>query len=262
MAHPTALLSESQPHTGRYLQRRIDATDADISAISSLLRKGVRVGNEQQDREHHLDEMIIKPWGKEFRAYADDFIDVWHLQINSGHATSMHAHPRKVTYLLCLAGTGVTTSLAGAVDLNPGVVLRIGRGAFHSTENAAGSDEPLVLIEVETPRNKYDLMRLRDGYQREGAGYEQASVYMDAQPKKVPYLPNAKMCKASPCGGYVFGIHSGMDIHYRRRAAGDYLVPMGIRELVNDQMDILTNHPDDTREPQLDSYYLSIRHIS
>lgn len=92
---------------------RIDAGEADVAAMNSLSRRGVRVGNENIDADIHLHEMIPKPWGQEYRAYADDFLDVWHLQINPGHSTSMHAHPRKTTYLLCLSGSGMTRTLRG-----------------------------------------------------------------------------------------------------------------------------------------------------
>jgi mannose-6-phosphate isomerase-like protein (cupin superfamily) len=240
---------------------RIEASDADIAALNSLLRRGVRVGNENCDADLHLQEMIPKPWGQEYRVYADDFLDVWHLQINPGHATSMHAHPRKTTYLLCLSGQGRTTTLAGQIEVTRGTVLRIGRGAFHTTENT-GVDEPLMIVEVETPRNKYDLVRLRDGYQRAGTGYEQRATNLTVTPRKVAFLPNTRMCKNSPCGSYAFEILSGMDVHYRRRSAGAYLVPLGVAEIISDQMAILTDHPADTRRPNLDSYYLGIRRVA
>lgn len=237
----------------------LDVTDSDISALTGLLRTGVRVGNEHEERDLHLSEMIIKPWGCEYRAYVDDFIDVWQLTINAGHATSMHAHPRKVTYLICLAGSGVTHLLNGDVDVRSGTILQIGRGVFHSTESIG--PEPLILVEVETPRNKYDLVRLKDGYQRAGTGYEQLSEAMTAKPRKLKYMPNASMCTLSPCGKYGFGIRSGMDIHYRRHSAGDFLIPLCISGIVRGEVDILTSEPSDIRAPKLDTYYLSISRI-
>lgn len=71
--------------------------------------------------------------------FADDYLDAWHLSIDSGHGTSMHAHPRKVTQLPCLAGTGVTETLNGDFEVHPGTLLRIDGGAFHSTR-AEGPD--------------------------------------------------------------------------------------------------------------------------
>lgn len=250
----------SSSTTGDHQMIRIDARDADIAAINSLSRRGVRVGNENTELDTHLHDLILKPWGQEYRAYVDDFLDVWQLQINPGHSTSMHAHPRKTTYLLCLAGAGATHTLNGSHSFAAGAVLRIGRGAFHSTENC-GRD-PLMIVEVETPRNKYDLIRLRDAYNRAGKGYEQTAADLNISAKTVSYLPNARMCKSSPCGSYAFDILSGMDVHYRRYSAGTYLVPLGFAELVSDWMDILTDRPEDGRKPNLDCYYLGIRQVA
>lgn len=49
--------------------------------MTNLLRRGVRVGNEDSDGDRHLHEMIPKPWGRAYRVYVDDFLDVWHLEI-------------------------------------------------------------------------------------------------------------------------------------------------------------------------------------
>lgn len=255
----TALLGVQQTHSNT-APRRIDAADADIAEMDSLLRGGLRIGNENDDIDAHLHDMIPKPWGREYRVYVDDFLDVWHLQINPGHATSMHAHPRKTTYLLCLSGTGETHTLAGTIGLSRGTVLRIGRGAFHSTETTS-TTEPLMIVEVESPRNKYDLVRLRDGYARAGKGYERVATELHVAAKKVPFLPNARIRKESPCGGFTFDILSGMDVHYRRYSLGAYLVPLSVSEMINDRMTILTDRSDDVRRPNLDSYYLGIRHV-
>ena len=238
----------------------VETTDSDMASVNSLLRRGVRVGNESCDEDQHLHELIPKPWGQEYRAYSDDFLDVWHLQINPGHATSMHVHPRKTTYLLCLAGNGIMHTLAGAQEFGPGAVVRIARGAFHSTENSGG--QPLMLVEVETPRNKYDLMRLRDSYNRVGESYEQHFDREQVAHRRVPYIPNARMCRTSPCGGFAFDILSGMDVHYRRRSAASYLIPLDCAAVITDSMEILTDGPHDDRKPNLDSYYLGIRRVA
>jgi len=225
------------------------------------MRRGGRSGNEDPEIHEHLQGLIPKPWGQEYRTYVDDYLDVWHLEIEPGHATSMHAHPRKLTCLLCLSGTGATHTLAGTIEVTAGTVLHIERGAFHSTENVSAA-EPLSIIEVETPRNKYDLLRLRDGYNRAGTGYESTGKRVAAALRKVSFLPNAWMRRTSPCGGFAFDIVSGMDVHYRRRSVGAYLVPLGIAEMLAGRMAILSDHPDDTRTPNLDCYYLGIRRVA
>ncbi len=112
---------------------RLDTGPADIAELKRLLRRGARVGNEQFDEDSHLDEVIPKPWGYEYRAYVDEFFDFWALHIDAPHSTSVHVHPRKLTYLLCLGGRGVTAGLDGtSVPIRQGSVVRIAPGA--STE--------------------------------------------------------------------------------------------------------------------------------
>lgn len=238
----------------------IDAGEADFAALHDLFRQGVRVNNEQLDDDPHLYELVPKPWGYEYRVYADDLLDVWELNIEPSHSTSMHAHPRKTTYLLCLSGEGTVSSLTAQTPISAGDIVRISRGAFHSTRNTGSST--LVLVEVETPRNKFDLVRYKDSYQRAGQGYEKATTALTVTSRRVPYLPNARLCRTSPNGRFGYSIVSGFDVHYRRRDSGAFLVPISVRELALDHMDILTDGPADERRPQLDSYYLAIRHHS
>jgi mannose-6-phosphate isomerase-like protein (cupin superfamily) len=168
------------PHTSRNCQVRLDPGSEDISVLIRMIEAGQRVENEDFARDHHLDEIIPKPWGYEYRAYVDDFFDLWALHIETGQTTSMHAHPRKLVQLLCLAGQGVTSGLNGQVPIQPGAVVRINPGAFHATRNTGPG--PLDLIEVESPRNKLDLWRLRDDYDREEDGYE-------TEARSAPSLP-------------------------------------------------------------------------
>ncbi len=41
---------------------------------------------------------------------------------------------------------------------------------FHQTHN--NSNEPIYVLEVETPDNKFDLIRIQDDYGRENSGFE------------------------------------------------------------------------------------------
>jgi len=45
--------------------------------LKRLTRVGARALNEQFDDDSHLNEIIPKPWGYEYRAYVDDFFDLW-----------------------------------------------------------------------------------------------------------------------------------------------------------------------------------------
>jgi mannose-6-phosphate isomerase-like protein (cupin superfamily) len=143
----------------------------------------------------YLDKMISKPWGHEYRIFADNFYDVWKLLIGKHEKTSMHCHPRKETMLLCLAGKGKVTFLTKEIIVEEGDYVLIGKGVFHSTENIG--DTELELIEVETPRNKFDLIRVADQYGRKNTKYESEGM-------EYPYFPtlyqmnNMKSAKLRP----------------------------------------------------------------
>ncbi|MBN0043417.1 hypothetical protein JS756_04740 [Streptomyces actuosus] len=236
---------------------RIDPGPRDFAALNEVVRKGSRIANESLDDDDHLNEIIPKPWGLEYRIYVDDFIDVWNLRIDEGESTSMHVHPRKLTYLLCLAGQGVTSTLTGDVPVGAGSLLRIGGGAFHASRSIGPG--PLWLVEVEAPRNKFDLIRLRDNYDRQGTAYEQdhaAAPELPARP--VSYLPQARLRDGSPCGSYSFSIRAGADVFYRRLEQDLFHVPLGLTGVVTGDVDILAPAQGDTRRPALDQYYLSL----
>jgi mannose-6-phosphate isomerase-like protein (cupin superfamily) len=235
----------------------IEASNKDKRALQDLLHQGIRAKHENFDDEPHLNRLVSKPWGQEYRAYADDFLDVWHLRIEPGHATSMHAHPRKATYLLCLSGVGLMTTMKGNVLISEGSVVRIARGAFHSTRCSEYGSH-LDLIEVETPRNKFDLVRLNDSYERKATSYETTATDLSTPAKKVAEVPQAVLCNLSPCKNYSFSIHTGMDVFYRRRILGQFLIPIGMDSVVTDNLVILTNDPEEELQPSQDTFYLCI----
>jgi mannose-6-phosphate isomerase-like protein (cupin superfamily) len=151
------------------LQRVVRCLDADIEATAKT-RDRVPARPASRDLSY-LDRLIRKPWGSEFRVYEDELTDVWSLHIRPMHRTSLHCHPHKLTALLCLEGTGTLSTCSGvAYALEPGVVLHIERGAYH--RSTAGSGTSLRLIEVETPGDKFDLLRLEDDYRNPATAYE------------------------------------------------------------------------------------------
>jgi mannose-6-phosphate isomerase-like protein (cupin superfamily) len=158
-------------------------SDRDANEVSEALRRNpYALGTEQFEEDTYLDGIIEKPWGCEYRVYADSFYDIWKLSIEAGHSTSMHCHPRKETSLLCLRGTGKVQFLSASYVIQDLDFIHIGKGVFHSTTNIGSSD--LDLIEVETPRNKLDLLRLTDRYGRAFTSYERKVLDVDC-----PLLP-------------------------------------------------------------------------
>lgn len=164
----------------------------------------------------YLDRLIHKPWGSEYRVYEDDLRDVWCLHIWPGQRTSLHCHRRKLTALLCLEGHGTLTTGAGVeYALEPGVVLQIEPGASH--RSAADSKMGLRLIEVETPKDKFDLLRIQDDYERTSKPYEGArkdAVPLALYPLVEQLAANASARVRAQCstGRYRFALETGQQI--------------------------------------------------
>ncbi len=144
----------------------------DADAVTRMLRI-TRVRREIPGKRKHrgLDYLIRKPWGEEYRIYDDVFLDAWLLWLRPGWRTSEHAHARKVTDLLCLSGHGEIMAGDGRRQpIEPGTTVHIDQGAVHATTAAT----ELVLVEIETPRDKLDVVRIKDDNGRAGRGYEKA----------------------------------------------------------------------------------------
>ncbi len=114
--------------------------------------------------------IVNKPWGHEYLMYQNGAVAVWYLHIHGGAQTSMHCHPRKKTGLILISGEARVSFLNDSVCLKPLSKLTIRAGLFHST--AALSAEGIALLEIETPCDKANLVRLEDEYGREEQPYE------------------------------------------------------------------------------------------
>jgi len=188
---------------------------------------------EQFDSAVHeyLDEVIPKPWGYEFRVYADDLYDVWKLCLFPGEGTSVHCHPRKETALLCLAGSGRMRLLGSEHQVAAGSVELIGKGVFHGTDNTGTGD--LHLVEVEVPRNKFDLVRLHDRYGRQGTQYETERVEAHSALKPGILTPRSKFRTTVPRDGFRFGIQAGLDLVTRRDQNLIFAVSLGVADALD-----------------------------
>lgn len=145
-------------------------SNKDIETVNHELSTGQSLHFENFITDSYLDEFIEKPWGHEYRVYSDLFVDVWRLYLDKEQQTSMHCHPRKETVLICLNGHIEISFFNEKKQLSNGDIAFIPKGVFHSTENIG--KKPAHIIEVETPRNKFDLIRKMDKYGRQGKGYE------------------------------------------------------------------------------------------
>ena len=118
----------------------------------------------------YKDVIVNKPWGYEYLAYENEHVGLWFLHINKDHQTSFHCHPKKDTGLIVLDGSVDVSFFNDINRLVAGRKIMIRKGLFHSTK--ALSEGGSNIFEIETPKNKHDLVRLEDKYGRETKPYE------------------------------------------------------------------------------------------
>ena len=134
--------------------------------------------NPQDIQDDHYDYskvVVKKPWGYEYLIFENESVAVWVLYLKNGALTSMHCHPGKKTSLIVLQGKVVCSSLTNNFERSVGEGLLIDKGAFHQTRSA--SESGAFIMEIESPVNKRDLVRLKDEYGREGKGYEKSDKH-------------------------------------------------------------------------------------
>ncbi len=115
--------------------------------------------------------MVKKPWGEEYIICKTKNAATWHLKINSRKKTSLHCHPKKKTGFILLDGkVEVMIGFYEKKILKAPDKLMIRPGLFHSTKGLSKKDS--IVLEIETPINKGDLVRYKDNYGRENKPYE------------------------------------------------------------------------------------------
>ncbi len=124
---------------------------------------------------NNFDNVIVqKPWGYEYLLYQNDTVALWYLYIKKGQETSLHSHPKKKTGLIVLSGGAEISFLSTKFKMFPSDKIMIRHGVFHKTQAITDDVE---LLEIETPVNKEDVVRLKDKYGRAGTPYENQSHY-------------------------------------------------------------------------------------
>ncbi|MGP1693490.1 MAG: cupin domain-containing protein, partial [Giesbergeria sp.] len=226
----------------------------DVSAFSDELAKGQKICFEDFVKDNYLDAIIEKPWGHEYRIYADMLIDVWKLMLASGQSTSMHCHHRKETVLMCLAGSLQINFLSRSILVEAGQFAHIPKGVFHSTDNVGDTDAHL--IEVETPRNKFDLVRMKDRYGRQSQPYETGK-----SPVEIPELrgdpgnPYVKIRHKDLQGLFAFDVLTGAQIKNRKQLP-DFSVSISIEAAINQRIEIFDKNMGSFQKIKSDVRYL------
>ena len=132
----------------------------------------------KQDPFDYSKVIVKKPWGYEYLVFENEFVAIWMLHIVRKRKTSMHSHPKKRTSLILLSGNATCSHLEGSEKLSPMDGVFIEEGVFHLTEASSElpidpqSENGIWVMEIESPPNKADLIRMKDEYGRSGKAYE------------------------------------------------------------------------------------------
>jgi len=121
------------------------------------------------------DLLVSKPWGSEYLIFENEFCAIWILDINYMENTSMHCHPQKETSLVCIDGEVSCNTLNQSYKLKALDGIRFSKKVFHQTQSI--SKKGSCILEIETPVNKFDLVRINDTYGRQGKEYEDKKHY-------------------------------------------------------------------------------------
>lgn len=114
--------------------------------------------------------VVNKPWGYEYLIFQNGSVAIWVLNLKVNGSTSLHCHPQKKTSLIVLSGEVQVSTLSDVFIFKQKEGLVVDKGVFHSSKSV--SSEEIFLMEIETPPNKTDLVRLKDEYGRQNKGYE------------------------------------------------------------------------------------------
>ena len=128
--------------------------------------------------------IVNKPWGHEYLIFHNDAVAVWLLYLKRGFQTSMHCHPNKKTSLVVLGGRTEFYTLGRRLKRAVGEGVMMEEKVFHQTKAVSGKGA--LVLELETPTNKHDLVRLKDKYGREGKRYE--TLQSGSSPPNTNYL--------------------------------------------------------------------------
>lgn len=144
----------------------VERREADVEALARL---AVDLSALVDDGADYRGKLIEKPWGHEHELRATKEFSAWQLRIKPFHGTSLHCHVGKTTMLSVESGIVSIQGLGGCHIVRAGESALIERGTFHSTGCAGGQEA--VVVEVEWPPNRRDLVRLQDRYGRVGKPY-------------------------------------------------------------------------------------------
>ena len=118
--------------------------------------------------------VVKKPWGQEYVCLNNKKkLCITLVEINPEQKTSLHSQQKKKTGFVILSGKAqvqIGLYKKNKFFYKPKSILVLRPGLFHSIK--AVGKKKLVALEVESPVDKNDLVRIQDNYGRKNKSYE------------------------------------------------------------------------------------------
>jgi acetolactate synthase-1/2/3 large subunit len=149
--------------------------NSSVDDKKSLHNVGFQSSQLADDGFDYSKVIVKKPWGYEYLIFQNEHVGAWILYLKYQAQTSMHCHPNKKTTLAVLQGGVKCIGLSRTESLSAGEAVMIDKAVFH--RSISTSESGTFILEIETPVNKKDLVRLKDEYGRENLGYEGEEHY-------------------------------------------------------------------------------------
>ena len=128
--------------------------------------------------------LVKKPWGSEYLIYSNKKLAAWLLEMKFKSKTSLHCHPKKKTGLILIKGSAeIDIGFYEKIKIKAPAKIMIRPGLFHATKST--SKKGSILIELETPVDKNDLVRFQDQYGRSHKPYESKKQMIKLPKEKI-----------------------------------------------------------------------------
>ena len=188
---------------------------------------------------------VPKPWGREYLCWESEDCAIWILEINENKSTSFHCHTEKNTGLVVLDGEINLKLINSEYNLKKLEKINIFRGRFHQSTAIGGSKA--VMLEVEAPVNKKDLIRWEDSNGRKNSSYESERILIDNS-DEVLYLGNKeKFEKTQVYKNLIFNIYDKQEYNMSNKNHSIYILLTGA--IVENQDNIVI--PGDTMSKEV-----------
>jgi hypothetical protein len=128
---------------------------------------------------------------------------------------------------------------------------------FHSTDSIGESTAEL--IEVETPRNKFDLVRTKDKYGRHGQRYETDKSAQAIVPMNSDSLhPYAKIRSRDLHGDFCFSIATGIEISANVPLNPKFAISLSLEDAIKQKIEVISLTSDPSGQLSKRNPYLVV----